>query len=62
MVSNAISKASGAKSFMAGFVRIVILALVLAMGLRSMGIANDIFNKLRVRKSIHLHQFKDGIL
>ena len=44
VVGNTISKMSSGASLMAGLVRVIILGLVLAMGLRAMGIANDIVN------------------
>ncbi|OVE75521.1 hypothetical protein BVX98_07335 [bacterium F11] len=45
LVYNSLSKAKAKYSqSMAGFVRIVVLALVTAMGLRAMGVANDIVN------------------
>lgn len=43
VVSDAIAKTSGGAG-VAGLVKIIILGLVLAMGLRAMGIANDIVN------------------
>ncbi len=42
LIQSAMNQAAGGQHAMSGLVRVVILGLVLAMGLRAMGLANDI--------------------